>query len=130
MSVQFNHIKDTQHYKQWAALVDQVRGLQYPMDSLTPEPAIPAVNSETSLQLFTVPSTQTVSVIPQDNREKPIERVRTRYDFKVVLKGFNGCVRASLGADSSSIFVSSGECTVEGTESVSSSVGFVLVSNR
>lgn len=129
MSVQFSQIKDTQHYKQWAALLDQIRGLKYPVDSLTPEPSIPVVNSETSLQLFTVPSTQTVSVVPQDTREKPVERVRTRYDFKMVLKGFDGCIRASLGADSSSILVSSGECTVEGTESVSSSVGLVVRSH-
>ena len=127
--MQFNHIKETQHYKQWVGLVDQVRGLQYPMDSLTPEPTIPTVNSETSLQLFTVPSTQTVNIVPQDIRAKPTERDRIRYDFKIVLKGFNGSIRASLGADTSSILVSSGECTVEGTESVSSSVGLGMESH-
>ena len=127
--MQFNHIKDTQHYKQWTALLDQVRGLRYPVDSLTPEPAIPTVNSETSLQLFTVPSTQTVSIVPQDTREKPVERDRTRYDFKIALKGFNGSIRASLGADTSSILVSSGECTVEGTENVSSSVVLAMESH-
>lgn len=92
-------------------MCDQINLLQYPADSQTVS-SIPRCPSETSLQLYTIPSSQSMilppALLPETHpEEKPADRHTKKCEVKVTLKGCDIQIRATLGADSSIVVVSS-----------------------
>lgn len=121
MIEQISRIKDTQHWKEWESISNQIHALQTtvvePSSNDKPTPRAnslfstnPFATSTESIQLYTISSMQTTDLHePTDSKKAHPTR------FRCVLQGMDLRIRANMNGDSNTLLVKSESMVCNGT---------------